>query len=149
MNSSLFQKLVPNSNVFQFPKSSPQCRSQSWCIAQASLKALRLSLYEIVILSNPKWLCLVGTSRIQWSHNQIAKDTKLSSIFVVYLFIFLVIDLIFFMLKQVLSMSRLGGAGAVAQLVADVPLSAVEVVKPKPVVTWSYFFSAHFLDCST
>lgn len=44
-------------------------------------------------------------------------------------------DLIFFMLKQVLSMSRLGGAGAVAQLVADVPLSAVEVVKPKPVVT--------------
>ncbi|KAI4328701.1 hypothetical protein L6164_021036 [Bauhinia variegata] len=27
---------------------------------------------------------------------------------------------------QVLSMSRLGGAGAVAQLVADVPLSAVE-----------------------
>ena len=31
------------------------------------------------------------------------------------------------MLKQVLSMSRLGGAGAVAQLVADVPLSSVEV----------------------
>lgn len=31
-------------------------------------------------------------------------------------------------LKQVLSMSRLGGAGAVAQLVADVPLSAVEVI---------------------
>lgn len=30
--------------------------------------------------------------------------------------------------EQVLSMSRLGGAGAVAQLVADVPLSAVEVV---------------------
>jgi hypothetical protein len=32
------------------------------------------------------------------------------------------------MLKQVLSMSRLGGAGAVAQLVADVPVSAVEVI---------------------
>ena len=29
---------------------------------------------------------------------------------------------------QVLSMSRLGGAGAVAQLVSDVPLSAVEVI---------------------
>lgn len=28
-------------------------------------------------------------------------------------------------------MSRLGGAGAVAQLVADVPLSAVEVIKPE------------------
>lgn len=30
-------------------------------------------------------------------------------------------------LKQVLSMSRLGAAGAVAQLVADVPLSSIEV----------------------
>lgn len=32
------------------------------------------------------------------------------------------------MFIQVLSMSRLGGAGAVAQLVADVPVSAVEVI---------------------
>lgn len=31
------------------------------------------------------------------------------------------------LLSQVLSMSRLGGAGAVAQLVADIPLPAVEV----------------------
>lgn len=29
---------------------------------------------------------------------------------------------------QVLSMSRLGGAGAVAQLVADIPLQSVEVI---------------------
>lgn len=29
---------------------------------------------------------------------------------------------------QVLSMSRLGGAGAVAQLVADIPLPSVEVI---------------------
>lgn len=28
-------------------------------------------------------------------------------------------------------MSRLGGAGAVAQLVADIPLSSVEVIKGK------------------
>jgi len=31
--------------------------------------------------------------------------------------------------NQVLSMSRLGGAGAVAQLVADVPPSSIEVSK--------------------
>lgn len=30
-------------------------------------------------------------------------------------------------IQQVLSMSRLGGAGAVAQLVTDIPLQSVEV----------------------
>lgn len=39
--------------------------------------------------------------------------------------------------KQVLSMSRLGGAGAVAQLVADVPLSAVEVINTN---RWNFLF---------
>lgn len=35
------------------------------------------------------------------------------------------------MMQQVLSMSRLGGAGAVAQLVSDVPLQSVEVTHTK------------------
>lgn len=37
-------------------------------------------------------------------------------------------------------MSRLGGAGAVAQLVADVPLSAVEVINTRKLFEMLLFF---------
>lgn len=51
--------------------------------------------------------------------------------------------------KQVLSMSRLGGAGAVAQLVADVPLSAVEVINTAKMFCYATFFILFLLFSST
>jgi hypothetical protein len=48
------------------------------------------------------------------------------------------------MLNQVLSMSRLGAAGAVAQLVADVPLSSVQVVELEEMLINTSFLEFFF-----
>jgi hypothetical protein len=50
------------------------------------------------------------------------------------------------MLNQVLSMSRLGAAGAVAQLVADVPLSSVQVVELEEMLINTSFLKLFFLS---
>lgn len=46
---------------------------------------------------------------------------------------------------QVLSMSRLGGAGAVAPLVTDIPLSSVEVINESILYLLGYFIYFRFL----
>jgi hypothetical protein len=52
------------------------------------------------------------------------------------------------MLNQVLSMSRLGAAGAVAQLVADVPLSSVQVVELEEMLINTSFLKLFFFIIS-
>ena len=54
------------------------------------------------------------------------------------LYIFLLI-IVYLSTLQVLSMSRLGGAGAVAPLVTDIPLSSVEVIKMNMYVVFAGF----------
>ena len=66
---------------------------------------------------------MIGPSYVEY----LLKYLNSFSCLVFSLWAFMSFDLIV-TCKQVLSMSRLGGAGAVAQLVADVPLTAVEVM---------------------
>ena len=50
------------------------------------------------------------------------------------------------MTLQVLSMSRLGGAGAVAPLVTDIPISSVEVIKQLSLVCCALWFHSTHLS---
>ena len=50
------------------------------------------------------------------------------------------------MTVQVLSMSRLGGAGAVAPLVTDIPISSVEVIKQLSLVCCALWFHSTHLS---